>query len=254
MITNMPKLQTNEQLRKISCHLAYEVEMITWTAGILNSIASLKGLDSNDLIRGMNNGLVESFAIHFRVLRDFLYYRPHGNDNVVVEDYVDDQTLSRLRPQESRLLNGAWCKATKEVVHLSRDRVLRSAQSQAGQHRWDSVAIAGELLRVLAAVAGEINASKLAPGVKEKLTTRPTFPKFRVQLQDDRAGNPEIVIATLPQGSPSAGLASTQADTNATFAAPWMSECQVEVVSAVTTGTSIGSCSCTTSPRRGRQA
>ncbi len=111
-------------------HIAYELDMLRWSGSLLYAynIASLRGSPlEGPLAQPVANALVESFAVHTRNLIDFLYLRNHyGKDrstDIVVEDYVDGDTLSMNLPRITQLLQNAKKKADKQVAHLASERL-----------------------------------------------------------------------------------------------------------------------------------
>jgi hypothetical protein len=99
MLTDTELLQCAEE------HLLYEIDMLIWSAGILAYLAGHK--TEGYLAWAMNNGLLNTFALHARNLINFLYSRPRRSEyatDVVLEDYVGDQVAASNRPQITRLL------------------------------------------------------------------------------------------------------------------------------------------------------
>lgn len=147
----MTKKYTEDELRKASDHLFYEIWMINQTANILeNKTKSLfVSLDSHhansssplfinstgviqvsrssseeDIVqRALNNALIEAFAIHVRSMLDFFYARGEG-DNIVAEHFFSsssDWTLARP-PKTDNELKAIKNRVNKEIAHLTYTR------------------------------------------------------------------------------------------------------------------------------------
>ena len=106
-----------DELIKASEHLTYEYSMLLAVTEALSA-----GRVLNQFLK---NALLESFAIHFRALVDFLY--PPANarsDDMAAEDFFDDQTRwSEMRPTISPILDRGRRRAHKEIAHLTYARL-----------------------------------------------------------------------------------------------------------------------------------
>ena len=106
-----------DELIKASEHLKYEYSMLLAVTEALSA-----GLVLNQFLK---NALLESFAIHFRTLVDFLY--PPANarsDDMAAEDFFDNPARwSEMRPAISQILNSGRRRAHKEIAHLTYARL-----------------------------------------------------------------------------------------------------------------------------------
>lgn len=121
-----PITLTDQQLRDYANeHLVYEIRMLFWTTAILQSFLGLKLSDSID--GALHNAILNSFSIHSRNLIDFLYsrivYNADRQTDIVVEDYVEREELSQDLPQITDLLKDARIRASKQVAHITSDRL-----------------------------------------------------------------------------------------------------------------------------------
>lgn len=107
------KRRTQDELRKASDHLHYEIWMLI---SVAQGLAS--GITGESVI---NNSLLESFAIHARVLLDFLYAKEKPPaDDVVAEDFLaTPQQWHEARPPKSQTLQMVHRRVAKEVAHLT---------------------------------------------------------------------------------------------------------------------------------------
>lgn len=106
------KQQTQEELRKASNHLHYEIWMFTSLARGMASGITGKGV--------IHNALLESFTIHARVLLDFLYAKKPQPDDVIADDFFPtSQEWKEVRPKKTEVLEKVHKRVGKEVAHLT---------------------------------------------------------------------------------------------------------------------------------------
>jgi hypothetical protein len=137
------KKRSNRELRDVSNHLWYELEMLNAATWMLANAGF--GQDDHGLIREIQNALLESFCIHSRNLMEFLYPTTPKNDAVIAEDFFDDKTeWLRKRPPQSESLKDAHIRAHKEVAHLTYARLLVTSERKP----WAFLNIAKEISEV----------------------------------------------------------------------------------------------------------
>jgi hypothetical protein len=73
------KKRIDDELRKVSDHLFYEVWMFNILADSMMSGIFGEGV--------LNNAVLESFCVHSRVILDFLFSQKPKKDDVVAEDF-----------------------------------------------------------------------------------------------------------------------------------------------------------------------
>jgi len=113
IIKNMRKTPDDE-LRKASEHLYYEIWMLNETVKI--------SCPDNPVI---NNCIIESFGIHARCIRDFLFNTSAGKDDVLAIDYFDNtQEWRQYINKKTAALNkiNKIRRVNKELVHLTYTR------------------------------------------------------------------------------------------------------------------------------------
>jgi len=131
-------------------HLKYEIDMLIWAAGIMRTLAPVR--DQGLLAWACNNALLNSFSMHARNLIDFLYLCSLGKDrptDIIVQDYIDDRTLSKHLPQMTCPLQEAKRKADKQVAHLTLDRI----QYQKSGKEWPFGQMAVDIMEAFRAIA-----------------------------------------------------------------------------------------------------
>jgi len=128
------KERTEEELRKASEHLCYEIWMLQAVAREL-----LSGRVGQ---RVLNNALIESFAIHTRNLLDFLYSGNPWEDDVIAEDFFPPaEDWAKERPEKSELLGKIHGRVGKEVAHLTYGRLYVTREAK----KWDFRTIADDI-------------------------------------------------------------------------------------------------------------
>lgn len=117
-----------------SDHLWYEIWMFQSLVAGMGS-----GITGTSVI---NNAILESFAIHVRVLIHFFYADSRQDDDVIAEDFFADPTLWRnKRPPKTEVLATAKVRADKEVAHLTYSRQKVTPETKL----WHFVPIAKDL-------------------------------------------------------------------------------------------------------------
>jgi hypothetical protein len=100
-------------------HLFYELEMTFWTAPLVVQYAMPKNVDEQVI----KNALLESFLVHVRVLKAFLYDPRSYADDVLAEDYVTNpEEWQKRRGPVPDALKRASRRTGGEVAHLTTRR------------------------------------------------------------------------------------------------------------------------------------
>ncbi len=122
--------------------LEYEISMFRDTC---NQLQSLK----NSTNPFFMNLLIESLAIHSRVLIGFFYpeneQKKYLND-LIAQDFLPNINWSLTRPVLTDILQEARNKADKQLAHLS---VWRFKLSQDNKKHWNPVVISRDLEKVI---------------------------------------------------------------------------------------------------------
>jgi hypothetical protein len=138
----MPKKQTKprdhfrplspQTLRKTSEHVLYEIQMF----GLMTDLLTPHIWDEipEYMARGASNAMIESFTIHARALRDFLYATPRGDD-VSAADWFPAGVWEDLRGPEPEMLLDARKRTGKEITHLTYARLDRTEDDKLWQHQ-----------------------------------------------------------------------------------------------------------------------
>lgn len=118
----------------------YEIDMFRETYRALSSRTEFSPF--------WNNLLVESLALHTRVLIDFFYCdSKEHNDDVIAQDLLPSHiNWDTLRPKLPGVLNEAKKKTNKQLAHLSTDRIILKKQGQKG---WKTLDILNEMNKII---------------------------------------------------------------------------------------------------------
>jgi hypothetical protein len=188
-------LSDSDLLHYADEHLQYEIDMLTWSAGILAFLAIYKA--EGYLPWAINNGLLNSFALHARNLINFLYSRSMGRDfatDIVLEDYVDTDVINNHLPPISPDLQQTLTKANKQAAHLSMERIQ---YEQAGKE-WMFIELASQILKAFASIAPHIPDSKISDTLREKLTRSGLrIPIVDIEIGKSPSGDPVSVTFSL---------------------------------------------------------
>jgi hypothetical protein len=167
-----PKSLSDEELMDYADHhIIYELEMLRWTTAVMGSLAPVR--EEGQLAWACNNALLNSFSIHARNLIDFLYLRSLGGDrptDIIVQDYIDEETLTHHLPPITSLLRQAKRKADKQAVHLTLDRV---AYEKSGKE-WSFVQIVADIMGAFRAIAPVFPETRTSESFRQ-LISQPRF-------------------------------------------------------------------------------
>lgn len=148
------------ELQGVSKHLHYEVWMLQSTAkGLASGVFGWRNT--------VANALLEAFALHLRVIIDFLYPRGRGlkSDDVLASDFFDSpeqwcKTRDKHIIKESRqVLMDARDRADKQMAHLTYSR-LKVTEIQ---KNWYFIKIADEAQKAIKVFADNVSKEKLGP-------------------------------------------------------------------------------------------
>lgn len=163
------------ELRSLSTHLLYEAQMLFVTADVLRR-ANREGLP---LPWALRMATIESFAMHTRVLIEFLWTDPTESrrkrfpNDAFAEDFLPPgrwKTIRDVVPMESTL-EGIQRRAGTEIAHLTYNRTADPEERQ-----WEFDRIAGAIGRALRLFLENVDAANLADGFESSL--RDTWPEY----------------------------------------------------------------------------
>lgn len=108
--------RSSEDPKEAFEHLAYEIEMLYLVAQELQKDWTGKQV--------LQYALLESFAIHTRVLNDFFYSEKRKKRDDIIA--VRFSPTWEKPPEKTPILRKASCRVNKEVAHLTYDRLWKS--------------------------------------------------------------------------------------------------------------------------------
>jgi hypothetical protein len=153
---------SEDELRLLSEHLCYEVEM---TYSLALWLAAFAGVDQL-----VHNAVLESFTIHLRQLIDFFW--PSGNRRVgdnpdaLAADFFEEGEWDRLRPERPVVLSEAvGHKVGWGVAHLTYGR----AGVTPDEKEWGFVELAEALAPAVIAFVDNVDPEKLVPEEVERM-------------------------------------------------------------------------------------
>ena len=118
----------------------YEVEMLIKTTAL--------SLDNFILPKDIKLLALESWTIHFRNLKQFLYYKEnHHPDDVVADDFLDQNHCNwiSMRPECPEILEKNFVKVNKMTAHLT---YSRSKYISENDYEWYFVMLLFELSKI----------------------------------------------------------------------------------------------------------
>lgn len=149
-----------KELQAVSHHLHYEVWMLQSTAnGLGSGVFGWKNTIANSLL--------EAFALHLRVVIDFLYPRGRGlkDDDVLASDFFDSPEQwckirdGHINKESRKALMDARDRADKEMAHLTYSR-LKVTETQ---KNWYFVKIADEAQAAIKVFTENVSKERLGP-------------------------------------------------------------------------------------------
>jgi hypothetical protein len=148
-----------DELRDVSKHLLYEIQMFGMT---MTMLAAFEGIDPGSARTTMRNALMESWALHVRNLLAFLYDDRPARDDAVAGDFIEG--WREKRGTKAALLGLAQAKTSKEMAHLSYVR----ARLTEDERRWHHAPIIVELVKPLHLFVDEVSETVVTEGFHER--------------------------------------------------------------------------------------
>jgi hypothetical protein len=170
-------------------HLVYEAAMLSHA---VDKFAS-KQLSDQD-----HNAFLESFAIHVRCLRDFLWgSRKRNNpEDAFAFDFCDSEVWEQARPplpDALRAIEAERRRIGREIVHLTYYRLDIEAETK----DWDLTALMAAIAKGLHKFAEVAKEERLHPKTREALALTPEDYRVLVTRDQDH-GEPILVAAPIP--------------------------------------------------------
>jgi hypothetical protein len=170
-------------------HLVYEAAMLSHA---VEKFAN-KRLSDQD-----HNAFMESFAIHLRCLRDFLWgkRRPHNPEDAFASDFCDPGVWETRRPPlpaALKAIEGKRQRIGREIVHLTYHRLDIEAEAK----DWDLTELMRAIAEGLDEFAEVAKPERLHPKTRRALALTPKDYRVLVTSDSDERG-PSLVAASIP--------------------------------------------------------
>jgi hypothetical protein len=163
MLLRMAKARqkrSDQELRALSHHLLYEIEMFVETTTQLR--AFFIG-ESSYPVRALRNSLLESWALHVRNLLSFLYDDRAGVEDAIAADFLDVDWATE-RGAKPEVLRASHKKASKEIAHLSYHRIGLTDD----QRGWTIEPIFSEMVKAIRKFINLVPESHVQKGFRER--------------------------------------------------------------------------------------
>jgi hypothetical protein len=125
--------------------LDYEINMFKDTYKRFKEFKASNGRNvlDKDFYQFYNDLLVESLALHTRILFDFFYSKKPRKDDLIAQDLLPENLLwEEKRPKQSEILKKARHKADKLLAHLTLERIKLK---KSGEKSWNFDGIKREM-------------------------------------------------------------------------------------------------------------
>lgn len=198
--------RSDEELRRWAHeHLVYEAGMLLHAVG--------KAADPR-LSETDRNAFIESFAIHVRCLRDFLWRDDRAKpEDALASDFCAAGSWEEARgelPKALQEIEGDRNRIGREIVHLTYHRLDIAAESK----DWNM----GELLRVIAEALARF--SEIAEPQRLAEETREALALIPRVVQQDPDAKPLVITPNLPGVSGATQMIQTTHVTGGTIPFP----------------------------------
>lgn len=170
-------------------HLVYEAAMLSHA---VDKFAD-KRLSDQD-----HNAFIESFAIHVRCLRDFLWdsRSPRNPQDAFAFDFCDPGVWETQRPPLSaalKAIEGKRQRIGREIVHLTYHRLDIEAETK----DWNLTELLRGIAEGLHEFAKVAKPERLHPRTRQALALMPNEYRALVTRADEASG-PSLVAASIP--------------------------------------------------------
>ena len=168
-------MHRDDELKALSEHLLYEVEMLFKTADRLSAIA-----EGESVPWEVRMALIEAFAVRARAMIEFLWQdETRWKEDALAVDFFEPGAWAELRPEMESTLGDVTRRAGQEIAHLTYHRV-RVVEDAKG---WPFVHIAAAIGRCLRPFADNVSPTRVALGFRERVySTMPGFLGFPVAI------------------------------------------------------------------------
>ncbi len=162
----MSKSLSDEELLAYSGeHVFYEVKMFFWLAIMLARRTMTVTTPTPEDALWLRNTLIEGFVLHLRNLLEFIFLDVPKDEHVIAAQFCQPETWKATRPAKSEALKRAWGRASREMVHLTTERIA----GRPPEKNWGFIGIADEIVPILRQLVSVAEPSRLSPAVARAL-------------------------------------------------------------------------------------
>lgn len=173
----------SKKLKEVSEHLFYEIDMLNISAVKANNAVRKKtiAIDKSDKEKMWKaqvelNLALDSFAIHARNLIEFFKFKIiKGKNYVRAEHYLSKEDMVEFREniqENSALVKYIYSKATRQVVHLTFDRI--EPEFKGDNKAWDLKTV-DDFNKIIKSFLELVSEEKLCPDlIKLKEIEKPS--------------------------------------------------------------------------------
>jgi hypothetical protein len=164
--------RTRVELQGVSDAVLYELQMLFGTAQVLRD--EVQGPAQGTLPWPQKMACIEAFAIHARVLEEFLWDKPNKRpDDAVAIDFFADGRWETIRERIQRAeLDQLRNRAGHEIAHLSYKRINKTDDAR----RWKFDVIAGVIGNAFRLFLENVDPDLLCDGFEDRL--RASWPQY----------------------------------------------------------------------------
>ncbi len=184
-------MRSEPELRALSEHLLYEIEMLFRAGGWLSS---------DGLPWEIEMALLESFTVHARALIDFLWRdSSRHQDDGFAAHYFEPEEWAKLRRPMEPTLNGIRDRVGEEIVHLSYAR-MRLPEDVKG---WEFDQISASIGRCLRLFLEHVEPRLLIPDFERRARkAMPAFLSYPAAISwPPTEGTPSAATRSNPEAS-----------------------------------------------------
>jgi hypothetical protein len=167
----MSRRRGEHDLRSLSEHVLYEVQMMFRLADRLR--AHVDGRE--ELPWEVEMACIEAFAMHTRVLFEFLFHDPKSRfpDDGFASDFFAPGEWEQIRERVQRsALDGLWDRAGSEIAHISYKRTSLADEAR----HWEFDVIAAVIGRAFRLFLENVSPAVVVDGFEQRM--RATWPVY----------------------------------------------------------------------------
>ncbi len=165
--------RTEDELKKLSRHVLYEIQVLFGTAEALEVHTTTLG---SELPWLTSMTYLEAFVLHARALEHFIFrdreHRGAREGDGLAVDYFAPKAWRGLCPPKETTLDPLSTRVGKEVAHITYARTVATEEMK----QWRFAQIAGSIGRPLRVFIDNVDPEKVIPDFRDHV--RAAFPEY----------------------------------------------------------------------------